>query len=247
MVLPRLIGPANPDCFIPIKYCFTQMDPIGGANSMSEKIRYLIQIALLSASALYLTASLASGYLDTAFSFPGEQSAPATFLLRRFVMGSGGLTSSNETFLLHSTSGEGWISTSSGLNYRMQAGYWNSLSTAEAVSVPISEIEENPLIFRLYQNYPNPFNPQTTFMYDLGKETLVCAEIVNSVGQTVRHFNAEMRQAGHYQMVWDAKDDAGHPMGSGVYLFILRAEETRSADGGPVKVIEKSIKILLIK
>lgn len=214
---------------------------------MREKIGSLIQIAVLSASALYLMGSLASSSTDKASSFTDTPSARATFQLRRFVMGSGGLTSRNDTYLLHSTLGEGWITTASGLNHRMQAGYWNSLLTGVPVSVPIHEVEENPRVFHLYQNYPNPFNPQTTFMYDLGNESLICAVIINSVGQTIRHFNTEMRQAGHYQIVWDAKDDAGHTMGSGVYLFFLRAEETRSADNVPAKVFEKSIKILLIK
>ena len=81
-----------------------------------------------------------------------------------------------------------------------------------------------PTEFALGQNYPNPFNPTTTMTYALPKEAQVTFEIYNMLGVRIRTLLAgQTKSAGFYTMTWDGKDDAGHSMSSGIYLYRINA------------------------
>jgi len=164
-----------------------------------------------------------------------------------YVMASGGIRSQSSQYRLLATAGEGAIGALSGPTHYMQAGYWNSYLTGEPVSVAIKPDDQNPQIIRLAQNYPNPFNPQTTFVYDLRKEASVRAEIYNSVGQLIRHFKTEVNSAGRHTLIWDARDDAGQTVGSGVYIFHFTVDEEGSTNAASTVAFQTSIKILLLK
>ena len=47
--------------------------------------------------------------------------------------------------------------------------------------------------------------------------------IYNLNGQQVRALVDGQRAAGRYRVVWDGRDDAGRPAGTGVYFYRLRA------------------------
>ncbi|MFC1525328.1 hypothetical protein ACFL6X_00780 [Candidatus Latescibacterota bacterium] len=88
-----------------------------------------------------------------------------------------------------------------------------------------------PQEFALAQNYPNPFNPSTTIPFaipvlDALAERLavpVRLDIYNALGQKVRTLIDEDRDPGHYQARWDGRDAVGREVGSGVYVYRLRA------------------------
>jgi|GEM_PF-641318 len=85
---------------------------------------------------------------------------------------------------------------------------------------PTSITEGLPESYALYKNYPNPFNPTTTLRYDLPENSLVTLTIYNIMGQEVRTLiNHEMTQAGAHSLVWDATDNAGTKVSSGVYFY----------------------------
>jgi hypothetical protein len=79
--------------------------------------------------------------------------------------------------------------------------------------------------YHLEQNYPNPFNPQTTIHYELQKAGMVTVEIYNALGQCIRTLANEYMQAGHYRVQWDATDELGHKVESGIYLCRLNAAD----------------------
>lgn len=81
----------------------------------------------------------------------------------------------------------------------------------------------------LAPNFPNPFNPMTTIRYVVAKFEKVQLTIFNSVGQKIRTLVNEDQRPGEYQTAWDAKDDRGQAVASGVYLCQLRVGEATFA------------------
>ncbi|MBI5464509.1 MAG: T9SS type A sorting domain-containing protein, partial [Ignavibacteriales bacterium] len=86
-----------------------------------------------------------------------------------------------------------------------------------------------PMDWVLYQNYPNPFNPTTTIEYDVpevgGKVPRVAIQIFNILGQKVRTIERTNRDAGHYKVIWDGRNDINQPVASGVYIYRLLTGE----------------------
>ena len=87
----------------------------------------------------------------------------------------------------------------------------------------------------LLPNYPNPFNPETRMPYQLAKAAEVTFTIYDMNGWKVRTLAVGHQPAGVYQSRsrtahWDGRNDAGEPVGSGVYWCTLDAgsyQETR--------------------
>ncbi len=82
-----------------------------------------------------------------------------------------------------------------------------------------------PETFELSQNYPNPFNPATTIEYALPRQAHVLLNVYNSLGRRVATLIDADRPAGVHRVVWDASDDAGSRVASGVYFYRLIAGE----------------------
>jgi hypothetical protein len=47
--------------------------------------------------------------------------------------------------------------------------------------------------------------------------------------------------AGRYQAVWDARNEAGTPVGSGVYIYRFWAKPSLSGQAGDYKQIQKMV------
>jgi len=89
---------------------------------------------------------------------------------------------------------------------------------------PVSvKIETLPEHYALADNYPNPFNPATTIKYQLPEAGLVTLEVYNMLGQVVRTLVNEHQTAGRYALQWDATNDNGHDLSSGMYFYHVRA------------------------
>jgi hypothetical protein len=71
--------------------------------------------------------------------------------------------------------------------------------------------------------YPNPFNPATTIAYDLPSDSAVSIVIYGALGQEVRRLVTEQKAAGRYSIQWDALDNFGRSVGSGVYIAKIEA------------------------
>ncbi len=85
------------------------------------------------------------------------------------------------------------------------------------------EPQQLPQSLQLAQNYPNPFNPSTTIAYVLPKQALVSLVIYNALGQRVATLENGIRTAGEHRVVWQAVDQQGAAVGSGIYFYQLRA------------------------
>ena len=72
--------------------------------------------------------------------------------------------------------------------------------------------------------FPNPFNPSTTIAYNLPDAARVNIVIYDAIGQEIRTLVAGAQtSAGRYTAQWDAKDNAGRQVASGVYFAHITA------------------------
>ena len=94
-------------------------------------------------------------------------------------------------------------------------------------SIPTDTQEETavaaclPVKTALQDNYPNPFNSTTRIPYRLASPGPVRLEIYNVLGHRVRTLVDQFQAAGNYQVSWDASDNPGRTVASGVYLIRL--------------------------
>ena len=91
------------------------------------------------------------------------------------------------------------------------------------------ESENLPAEFALQQNYPNPFNPSTTINYDLPEEGFVSLRIYDMLGKTVRTLVDDFQSAGMKSVRWEGKDELGHEVAAGIYIYRLEAEDFTQA------------------
>lgn len=75
----------------------------------------------------------------------------------------------------------------------------------------------------LAQNYPNPFNPSTTIRFELPAREQVHMVIYNSSGQLVRTLVQREINAGVHEIIWDARNEAGEMVPSGMYYYQMKA------------------------
>jgi len=97
----------------------------------------------------------------------------------------------------------------------------------EATTSTLSDPALIPKEFRLSQNYPNPFNPSASIKFELPKECHAKLEVYNILGEKIRTLINGKRNAGIYEIKWDGKNKGGLTMPSGVYLYILSADQHR--------------------
>ena len=90
----------------------------------------------------------------------------------------------------------------------------NALSLDENLTIPTQ--------FALHQNYPNPFNPSTQISFDIpeGSE-LVSLNIYNILGKKVSTLLNNVVNPGKHKIEWNAKDNEGNPVASGIYFYEL--------------------------
>jgi hypothetical protein len=88
-----------------------------------------------------------------------------------------------------------------------------------------------PAATSLGANFPNPFNPSTTIACDLAAPSRVSLQVFDASGRLVRVLAAgQDLTAGHHELTWNGRDDAGRAVAGGVYFYRLDAgsyHETR--------------------
>ena len=77
--------------------------------------------------------------------------------------------------------------------------------------------------FALHNNYPNPFNPVTNITYDIPEVANVTLEIYNITGQKVRTLAQGSHEPGRYRVLWNATNDHGEGLSSGMYVYRIQA------------------------
>jgi photosystem II stability/assembly factor-like uncharacterized protein len=100
-------------------------------------------------------------------------------------------------------------------SYRLkQIDYLGSYEYSGVVEVDFRSFNS----YLLEQNYPNPFNPTTTIGFGIQNKSNVKITILNAIGEEVAVLLNEEREAGFYQVEFNASS-----LPSGVYFYQLRA------------------------
>ncbi|MDD5766444.1 MAG: FlgD immunoglobulin-like domain containing protein [Candidatus Marinimicrobia bacterium] len=92
-----------------------------------------------------------------------------------------------------------------------------------------NKIVNVPDKYILLQNYPNPFNPETTIEYILPKQSKISLTIYDVLGHQVRKLAETVQESGYHAIIWDAKNDKGENVPTGMYLYVLTTSEQRVA------------------
>ena len=92
---------------------------------------------------------------------------------------------------------------------------WTNAGKAVAANTLIGLPDE----LQLSQNAPNPFNSQTVLSYFLPNSGPVRLELFSVTGQRVATLHQGPQQAGYHRLRWQAQDDEGRPLASGIYFY----------------------------
>jgi len=100
----------------------------------------------------------------------------------------------------------------------------NPMVVSTQALVSVDEQQSVPDAFALNQNYPNPFNPSTQISFDIPEASeLVTLSVYNILGQNINKLVSGSMNAGRYTQEWDATDELGSPVASGIYFYELRS------------------------
>ena len=94
-----------------------------------------------------------------------------------------------------------------------------------AYEIPANAQGSRPV---LLQNAPNPFNASTVISFLIPfrlTNEATRLSIYNLTGQLVRVLQSDAQQAGEHRLSWDGRDDLGHQVASGVYIYRLDVGE----------------------
>ncbi len=113
------------------------------------------------------------------------------------------------------------------INYFMQSNSENSFGDTLKIDVTVennSQIDQDhPTTFELHQNYPNPFNPSTTIKYNIEDNSIVTLSVYSTQGQLIRTLIKDNQSSGTYDVTWNATNNLGAKMPSGIYICKLNA------------------------
>ena len=107
--------------------------------------------------------------------------------------------------------------------YRIVAFDWSGNASAPSNQLGLSITSvgrlgfEIPTEFILSQNYPNPFNPATVIRYGVPVQSRVKIEVYNTIGQRVAMLLDDEREAGYFEVTWNAS------VASGLYIYRIVA------------------------
>jgi hypothetical protein len=131
--------------------------------------------------------------------------------------------------LVHSTVANGWVDPDYDgwpVHYKVTATDFSGNESEPASAGTTTSIGEPPLptTFVLYPNAPNPFNPTTVIRYDVPESGGELAlRIYDVSGRLVKTLVEGAQPAGEKSATWDARDEKGRPVASGVYFCRLTA------------------------
>jgi hypothetical protein len=92
------------------------------------------------------------------------------------------------------------------------------------VTSDVGSAEVIPSEYLLAQNYPNPFNPITQISFEVPTAANVNVEVYNILGQKIKTLVSEYKDAGQYTVSWNATNENGQPVPSGVYFYRLKTD-----------------------
>src|SRR5262245_4544497 len=98
-------------------------------------------------------------------------------------------------------------------------------SILTAIADPLPEGGDVPRVrLHLGEPTPNPFNPGTRVELVVDRERQLTVGVYDTRGRLIRALLDRRQPAGVTQVVWDGRNDLGHPVPSGIYFIRLYSE-----------------------
>ena len=97
---------------------------------------------------------------------------------------------------------------------------YNGDEVAGCGEMAISQIGSSlPEEFAISQNFPNPFNPITSITFDVAKMDEISLVVYDLTGKEVVTLVSGIFTPGRYQVNWNAVNNAGDGISSGMYIY----------------------------
>ena len=105
----------------------------------------------------------------------------------------------------------------------------NETDFTQNVNSESIEFIGKPTVYKLEQNYPNPFNPSTVISYKIPDDNVgVTLVIYNIQGKKIKTLVNGKQNAGVYKITWNATNDYGERVSTGIYIYRLITEKYTS-------------------
>ena len=106
----------------------------------------------------------------------------------------------------------------------MRVSYSSYNKSNQLVSEGYNLIQTAPSTYRLSQSYPNPFSEGgTTIEFDMPVTENITMVVLDVRGRVVRTLIDKEQRFGYQSVVWDANNDDGDEVSSGVYFYQIRS------------------------
>lgn len=107
----------------------------------------------------------------------------------------------------------------------MRVSYSSYDKSNQVISEGYNLIQTAPSTYRLSQSYPNPFTSGgTTIEFDMPVTERITMVIMDIRGRVVRTLINKEERFGYQSIAWDAKNDDGDKVSSGVYFYQIRSD-----------------------
>jgi hypothetical protein len=107
----------------------------------------------------------------------------------------------------------------------MRVSYSSYDKSNQVISEGYNLIQTAPSTYRLSQSYPNPFTSGgTTIEFDMPVTERISMVIMDIRGRVVRTLINKEERFGYQSVAWDAKNDDGDKVSSGVYFYQIRSD-----------------------
>ena len=104
--------------------------------------------------------------------------------------------------------------------FRLSVSDRSGNTTVEELS---TGADVRPGLIFVEQNTPNPFNPATQISFTITSDMRVDVTVFDLLGRRVRNLTDDIFMAGRHSFMWDATDDGGLQVSSGVYIYRVNA------------------------
>ncbi|RKX70206.1 hypothetical protein DRP53_05800 [candidate division WOR-3 bacterium] len=88
-----------------------------------------------------------------------------------------------------------------------------------------------PLVNALYYTSPNPFRSKARISYGVARESKIKLAVYNVVGQKIKTLIDEKQGPGHYETIWNGRDDKRRRVPAGVYFVHLAINPVGESEG----------------
>ena len=80
--------------------------------------------------------------------------------------------------------------------------------------------------YKIHKPFPNPFNSQTTITLEINQDSEIQLNIYDVLGNKIRTINHFYTKPDIYHIQWNALDDEGRKIVSGIYFYLLTINKT---------------------